>query len=586
MYRNLETHSFCVHNRRLWLFLLFIVILSISLTHLTVGCGNYTTTLEQREVTISSEQTSQVEKTRLTEAEITSSPVLQHTPKDYIIETGTDIPSNLNPLLVENDASRRVTDNMFDSLLRVNAVSAALEPGLAVTWEFSEDLSTITFGLRSGVLWHDGKPFTAKDVEFTFDSIRHPASQSPLRANLVNVKHFSAVDAHTFIVTLKQPVCSALYAIGQIPIISQSYFEATNPDLQSDTAANLYLEQVVGTGPYRFKSRLPTGEIHLERTEGYFGGVPQILEWVYRPAADPSQILNSLQAGETDLALIPAENIQPLQQIERFRFITSPRAEYYVLMLNNKHPFLKDVRVRQALAHAIDRVQLVQELLGGYGQVIESSWLPGHWAYSNPDISFPYDPERANHLLEEAGWTDSDGDGLLDQDGELLQVSISVNAENDLRKRIALAVQQDWIEVGVSAEIHFVEFHTLVEELFAPDFDTVVFSWPIHQDPDQHLLWASAESELEGTFNFVSYANPVVDEALMQGLIAPACEPELRVRAYQTAISSITSEEPYIFLFVPQDILVVNRQVSGLEVGPYAGWGWNIENWRLNTNAE
>jgi len=586
LHQTSDASSFHDPNPRVSPFVLAAIVFSISLVHLASGCDSRSPSVEPLETPTSSGQVIQSEGMQPPEIENVPSPTAQHAPRDYLVEVGVDIPDNLNPLAPENRAAQRVTENMFDCLLRVNAINAAPEPGLAASWEIGEDVSSITFHLRPGISWHDGQPFTAKDVEFTFDSIRQPASESSYRANLANVKHFSATDSLTFVVDLKSPDCSTLYAVGQIPIISWRYFNTINTTGQNEPAANLQLDQVIGTGPYRLKDRLPNGEIRLERNESYFYGIPQIPEWVYQPVNNQIQILYSLRSGQADLALIPVEGIPTLQATGQFRFVGFPQARFYALILNNKHPFLNDVRVRQALAHAIDRAQLVQELLGGYGQVIESSWLPEHWAYAKPNMSFPFDPERAAYLLQEAGWVDRDGDGLLEKDGKKLRVNISVNAENDLRKRIALAVQQYWINIGVSVEIHFVEFNTLLEKLFAPNFDAVVFSWPIHADPDQHLLWASSEGDLQGTFNFMSYANPAVDEALSQGLIAPRCDPKLRAQAYQTAISAITSEQPYILLFVPQDILAVNRRVSGLALGPYAGLGWNIESWRLDTDVQ
>lgn len=586
MRQDSDASPFCDHNPRAWPLVLTATVICVSLAHLTVGCEGHSPNSASQESTPSGQQSPQVEETQPAEPESTLTPTVRYVPREYIVETGIGAPDNLNPLAEQNDASQAVTRKVFDSLLRVNATNAALEPALAAAWEVSEDFSSVTFHLRSGILWHDGQPFTARDVEFTFESVEHAASVSPYRANLVNVRSFSATGSHTFVVDLKSPDCSVLYDIGQIPIVPRHRFENASAASQEDTSANLHLDQPVGTGPYRFKDRLPTGEVHFERNESYFAGVPQVPRWVYQPAADQAQLLDSLRSGQADLAIVPAENAQELQQSERLRLLAVPQATFYALALNNKRPSLSDVRVRQALAHAINRAQLVQELLGGYGQVIESSWLPDHWAYARPDIAFAYDPNRASLLLQEAGWVDSDGDGLLERGGNKLQVNISVNAENDLRKRIALAVQQDWVAIGVSAEVHFVEFQTLLEKLFAPNFDAAVLSWPIHQDPDQHLLWASQESELESTFNFISYSNPIVDEALQQGLTTPRCDPKLRVQAYQTAISAIIEDQPYIFLFAPQEILAVNKRVSGLVPGRYARIDWNIENWRLDEEAQ
>ena len=586
MRQDSDADPFCDRNPKAWPLILAAMVICVGLSQLAAGCEGRSSNFASHQSTPSGQQSLQAEETQPVEVESALTPTARYVPREYIVETGIGAPDNLNPLADQNDASRTVTRKVFGSLLRVNATNAELEPALAAAWEVGEDSSSITFHLRSGVLWHDGQPFTAEDVEFTFESVEHVASVSPYRANLVNVKSFSATGSHTFVVDLKSPDCSALYDVGQIPIIPRHRFE--NPDAVSQNAAvaNLVIDQPVGTGPYQFKDRSPTGEVYLQRNESYFAGVPQVAEWVYQPVGDEAQLLDNLRSGQADLARIPADRVHELQQADWLRLLVVPQAKFYALALNNKQPALQDVRVRQALAQAINRTQMVQELLGGYGQVVENSWLPDHWAYARLDIAFAYDPNQAGLLLQEAGWVDGDGDGLLERDGNKLQVDIAVNAENDLRKRIALAVQRDWINIGVSAEVHFVEFQTLLEKLFAPNFDAAVLSWSVHQDPDQHLLWASQESELEGTFNFISYSNPVVDEALQQGLTAPRCDPKLRAQAYQTAINAITREQPYIFLFVPQEILVVSERISGFTFGPYAHVGWDIEDWRLDLEAQ
>ena len=546
---------------------------------LSAGCASHPDLPDTMTPTIAPEQPAE----HAISPETVGQPEATTPDRPYFVEAGTSVPCSFNPLLPENDAAQRVVENVFDSLLKVNAETASLEPSLATQWSVSEDGLTITFHLVTDTLWHDGKPFTAEDVAFTFESILNTSLDTPFKAKLVGVDEYYATAPHTFVVTLNKADCSMVVSLGQIPIIPQHLFTIENDDGSSDTALieDISWEHPIGTGPFKFTERFATGEVHLQSNVGYFGGPPHTAEWVYLPFADTQQILSGLREGEIDLAPISPQEVPYFQYDDHVQIVAFPDSEYYALMINLKHPLLNDVNTRKALAHAIDRQQLVQKSLDGYGHVVDSAWLQNHWTNTLAAPPMDYRPERAKELLGQAGWADSDGDHLLDRGGKPLQIDIAVNSENELRKQIALAVQQDWIEVGVSAEVHFVEFYALLEKLFAHTFDVAVFSWPIHPDPDQSLFWASEEAELQHDFNVIAYANPAVDEALLEGLIAPSCDPETRARAYQQVISAIEQDQPYIFLFVPQRIIAINRRLVGLRPGPYSNLNWNVSEWAL-----
>ena len=548
---------------------------------LSAGCVDHVGT--------SGTATAIVPETASTEQSIAPETMSQPEPalpeRPYLVEAGTLVPTSFDPMLPKNGASQRVVDNVFDSLLKVNAETASLGPSLASDWSISEDALTITFSLTEDALWHDGEPFTADDVAFTFEAILDTSLDTPFKANLVGVDEFYAIDRNTFVVTLTSADCSLLVKLGQIPIIPQHLFVTgvDNGSNNTDLLEEVSWEHPIGTGPFKLKETLATGEVHLEANANYFGGVPNIAEWVYLPCTGVQQILTGLREGGIDLAQISPQEALYFQHNDNVRMVTFPESEYYALMINMTRPSLIDTGTREALAYAIDRQRLVEELLDGYGQVVDSSWLPSHWVNDPADPPVHFSPERAVDLLEQAGWTDNDGDHLLDRDGEPLQINIAVNAENERRKQIAFAVQRDWIDIGVSAEVNFVEFYALMEKLFAQTFDVAVFSWPMHPDPDQSLFWASAEAELQGDFNVVSYADPAVDEALLAGLTASSCDPRARIQAYQQVITAIEQDQPYIFLFAPEQVIAFSQRLTGLKPGPYANLSWNISDWALET---
>lgn len=389
------------------------------------------------------------------------------------------------------------------------------------------------------------------------------------------MKSFYAPDAQSFVAVLSRPDCSALYGIGQVPILPRHLVSGHDARAQAfNTTAP------VGTGPFKFESRLPDEGVQLGRNERYFAGAPQLPQWTYRPISDTQRLLGDLEAGLVDLAPVPRDAVGSISATGPVSVAAFLQPEVYAVVLNALYPPLADAKTRQALARAVDRPRLLREVLDGRGRLLDSSWLPGHWASADPLTSTEHSSESAQRLFSEAGWEDTDGDGLLDRNGVPLQIGLSVNVENPLRKGAALAVQRDWIENGVSAELHFVDFPALVEKLFAHVFQAAIFSWPVHPDPDQNQLWASDQAEKYVGFNFSSYSNPTVDEALASGTAAADCDRAARAEAYRRVMAELARDQPYVFLFSPETYVAANSQLEGVRPGPYADLSWNISQWR------
>lgn len=511
---------------------------------------------------------------------IPTSPPARPTPSPerlaQIIEAGPDSPTVFNPLLPESASAQRAIDNLFDTLLGVDARTAALEPHLASSWDMSTDNLTVTFHLRADVTWHDGQPFTARDITFTFDAIRKTDAAPLLKARLAAITGFSAPDDRTVVVAFGRSACPLLSEVGQIPILPRHLLEGKE---LTDTSFNT--QAAVGTGPFRFGQRDLSGGVHLLRNDHYFLGAPRFEEWVYRPISDTLTLQAALKSGDVDLAAISPADAAALEKETSLRLLAYSQPEYAAVILNTIQPTLSDVRVRQALSYAIDRRRLLDETLGGRGTLIDGPLLPGHWAYSAATETHDYNPARARQLLAEAGWEDTNGDGLLEKDGALLRMGLSVNGENALRQNIALRVQRDWLSIGVAAEVQPIEFPSLVERLFGHHFDAAVFSWPVHPDPDQTRFWASDQNALWSGFNVASYANTEkVDPALQAGREAGACSPQNRAPAYAQVQAALAADQPYIFLFAPTAYVAANNRFEGPLPGPYASLSWNIVHWQ------
>lgn len=484
------------------------------------------------------------------------------TPRPQIVvEGGLGQVHTLNPLL---DPHGPLADKLFDSLLRLNPEDGSLEPGLAENWRASG--LTFTFTLRSGVSWHDGRAFQAEDVAFTFSAVQALGERSPLAPALTTVESFSAPDEKTFVVNLKKKNCAALYNLGLIPLIPRPEGE-DNP---------------VGTGPFLFEGRTEDGGIRLRRNQHYYRGAPRLEEWLYRPAADENALLAGLRAGKIDVARL-REGEREMEREAEIKIYRYPRvgADYYFIAYNNEHPILSDRRARLALAHALDRHRILDEALGGAGELLPLGLPPGHWALPE-NLSPPdFDPEKARQLLTQAGWQDKDGDGIREKEGQPLNLLILANAENPIRRKVAFLVRGYYQAVGVGAEVGILDWTAFLENLFIHRFDLAVFSWPLELSPDQMALWHSAEIQPGRGFNFVSYDSLRADILLEAGRSVAGCDAQICKEIYRKLYQQIAKDLPYDFLFATDEFLAVSHRIAGPAPSPFAGPFWNVGEWRL-----
>jgi len=491
-----------------------------------------------------------------------------------VVEGGLADWVTLNPMLADDPTSLAIIELLFDRLLAVDPQTGSLRPGLASSWQVSADGLTLTFTLRDDVLWHDGQPFSAADVEFTFKAIANPAVGSPRRqADFSLVEEFKAIDDTTFVVTLVDADCSILYDLGSVSIVPRHILGA------DDNQTSHFNANPTGTGPFMFGEWVVGDHVTLLRNPSYWGEVPQLDAWTYKVVANEETLLAGLEADQLDVIPLPLGDLTSVEAAGRFQIHRYPANEYYFIGYNTDHPILGDVRVRRALSQAVDRQRLLDRILGGQGQLLETGLLPAHWAYPQELVSYPFDLARAAQLLAEASWVDSDGDGIRDRDGEPLILRLTTNGGNPTREAIAILAQQYYLAVGVAAEVELTWWGNFLENTFTHDFDVVIFSWPLALDPDGWELWHSSESVLDSGFNFVSYHNPRVDELLLQGLRVPQCETARRATIYDEIATILAEDQPYTFLFAPYNLIAVNERVGGVAPSPFAGLHWNLADW-------
>jgi peptide/nickel transport system substrate-binding protein len=462
---------------------------------------------------------------------------------------------------------------LFDSLLAYHRRgptgspdSGAPQPHLAEAWTIAGNSQTITFTLRSDAGWHDGQPVTADDVVFTIKSARDPVLDSLYGPQLGHVTEVSAPDDGTVVVSFDEPHCPSLTVLGELPILPQHLLAGSDPNIESFGSAP------VGSGPFVFVGWTPGGEVHLARNDEYWGGVPYLDALSYRPFENATDLGHALESGQIDVALMPPGRLPDFTlSSPSFSVYRYSAPEFLFVAFNGDHPVLSDQRVRLALSMAVDREQLLGQALDGWGELIAGSLPSTHWAADSALRPPAYDPDGARQLLAEVGWTDSDGDGWLDQDGERLRLPVRTNGGNQLREDVATLIASYYRAIGVDASAELVVWGALVDDLFTHDFEVIVFAWPLQAEPDQSRLWLSTEDEVGSGYNFVSFADETADRLMQEALAVPGCDPTLRAERYRQIQRLLAQERPYDFLFVSYATVLSRPGVYGVTAGPFAG---------------
>lgn len=481
-------------------------------------------------------------------------------------------PSNLLPVLASDSASSDINGLVYNGLLRYDK-NLQLEGELARSWEVSPDNLTITFHLRNDVRWHDGQPLTSEDVLFTYRLLVDPAVPTAYADRYLQVVKAEAPDPLTFRVTYGQPLASALVS-WMFPIHPKHLLEG------QDVTKSPLARKPIGTGPYRFVEWKSGEKVVLEANGDYFEGKPYIHRVVYRIIPDPSTMFLELRSGGLDLmGLTPlqyarqTDNLAFKRRFEKYRYLDF---SYTYLGFNLRRPLFQDVRVRQALAHALNKQELVDGVLLGLGTAATGPYKPGTWPY-NPHVKqYEYNPAKARKLLAEAGWRDTDGDGILDRDGRPFAFTIVTNQGNDARTKSGEIIQRRLQEVGVSVKLRVIEWASFIKEFINPgDFDATILAWTITPDPDAYAVWHSSKTG-EGELNFIGFKNAEVDRLLEEG--RHTLDQQQRKRIYGRFQEILAEQQPYVFLYVPESLPVVAKRFHGIDPAP-AGIMHNFIHW-------
>ncbi len=496
---------------------------------------------------------------------------------DSLIEASIGDVSGFIPNITSDSASHEVASLVYSGLLRrdrhLNIVG-----DLAESWEFSRNCLALTFHLRKNATWQDGKPLTADDVLFTYEAMIDPKTPTAYKEDFLAVKSAEVLDPHTIRFLYGKAYAQALDSWEMWILPKHLLASYVREGRLREAPQNRF---PVGSGPYRFSEWKSGEKVVLTANADYYAGRPYISRVVYRIIPSQATIFLELKAQGVDYApkltaiQFKRQTDYPAfrKAYDKYRYAGNA---YTYLGFNLRDPRFADRRVRQAFAYAIDKHELIEGVLLGLGQEATGPYKPGTWAY-NPNVRrYPHDPARARALLAEAGWKDTDGDGLLDKDGKPFTFEILTNQGNDERKKVAELIQSSLKEIGVGVEIRVIEWASFLKEYIKKRrFDAIVLGWGIGIDPDQYEVWHSSKMGPD-ELHHISYANPEVDRLLEKG--RSFCDKKDRLPYYRRFQEVLAEDQPVIFLYFPDALPVVSSRVRGIEPGA-SGIQYNFPEW-------
>jgi peptide/nickel transport system substrate-binding protein len=451
-------------------------------------------------------------------------------------------------------------------------------PDLAESWSLAEDRVTYTFRLRSDIRWSDGHPITAADFKWTFEQARNPDNGYPYAQNLETIVSYEAPDPRTLVIKLNAPLAIGLENADAIRPLPRHVWERLdwndpnrNPEIMAPSVAS---------GPFKLLEWQRDSHAIFVANDLYYKGRPHLDQIIVQIVPNRQMAFERLRAGEVDLAEIEPEHYEQVRRLEHLAIYEwwPAAASWSYLGFNLRRPHLQDVRVRRALAHAIDRQLIIDRIQYGLAQPIYSTFTPVCWCY-NPDVpKYEYDPARARELLAQAGWRPGP-DGVVARDGQRLRLRILYGPNTSkVRERIATLAHEEFRKVGVEVELQGLEWAAFLQAIKSPpfDWDLIVLGWSSSVDP--HWMYQVWSEKAIPALNAVGYVNKRVEELFDQG----AREFDLeRRRAVYREIQQILSEDaPYIFLTMNKAFSPINKRVGGIEVTPL-GLRHNIERWYI-----
>jgi peptide/nickel transport system substrate-binding protein len=446
------------------------------------------------------------------------------------------------------------TNVISEGLTRWKADTLEVEGALATSWDTDAQARVWTFNLRQGVRWHDGRPFSAEDVKFTFDLIRNRNVRAAAAGQVPTLEGVEVVSPTQVRMTFSQPNASLpLMLAYRMPIVPKHLLEGQDPN--QPTA---FIEKPVGTGAFRFASAASGQHWTAEKNPDWWGGAVQLDSVVFRIMPDANTVIAQLRTGDVDVALIRPQQATALRGTRVAVQSVEQPSVYYISLLNQKPPF-DDVRVRRAMNHAIDRAGLMRAVVGEYATLANGMIAPSIESYNGAVTNYGFDQTRARAILAEAGWAMEGGRWV--RGGTPLTVELTTSTGVIGGPQIAQIVQQQLSQIGVPATINMVDFRDLWLGVFDGRFQTSVEYLNLQPSPDVGNALSCGASQ-----NRFQYCDRELDQLFLQA--SATTDAAERARRYAQIQERVAANPPGIFLFYPQEVRAVADRVKGFPANP------------------
>ena len=495
---------------------------------------------------------------------------------------------NLNPL-TSNEAMAAAFNGYCNSTIgtRNHARPEIWEPLMADSFTISPDRKSYRIKLRKGILWHDvvdpdsGKKYTdvevtAHDFKFFADAVKNKdVNCAPLR---VYYHYLDSIEIHNdyeFTVKWSKAYYNSLSAtLGMSPLPRHFYAPEGKFDGKKFNDDHRRNRMIVGCGPYMFHKWDKGRRLILKRNPRYFGirykAAPAIEYLVFEVIKHPNTRFQALLGGKLDwLGLLPDQYINRTGteefkkgKLKKFCYLLP---QYNYIGWNQKNPLFQDKRVRQALTMLVDREKIRKEIYRGLAETALSPFMPGS-AFLPAELKpFPFDPRRASELLRQAGWRDTDNDGILDKEGRKFSFTMMQIAGSSIQQRMMPMLKESFAKAGIDMKIRNVEWSVYVQNLNTRNYDVCCLGWSSSFDPDLYQVWHSSQTANEGS-NHISYKNPELDKMLEEMQVT--FDMKKRIETGRRIARLLHEEQPYTFLFFSNSLTALSGRYRNVRLFP------------------
>jgi peptide/nickel transport system substrate-binding protein len=518
-------------------------------------------------------------------------------------------PDRLNPITSTSASSRYIQNCIFSRLLEFDPLTMKLVPQIATalpTIELLEKGSykggmSLTFEIDPKAVWDNGSPVTANDYIFTIKAIKNPlvnaGSLRPYYEFIAEIV-IDPKNPRKFTIFSHEPYFLAEESCGDIHILPEYIYDPTKtmrkftlPDLSEKNKSTLEKDKdiinfanafndskfdrevIVGSNAYQFVEWTTGQQVVLERKKDWWGekkdGIQYPKKLIYKTVRDQSTAITLAKEEQIDVlrGILPQKFVELNEDPEftkKLNFYSPPQFAYYYIGINTKNPILSDQKVRRALAHLVDRASMIETLFNGLATITNGPISP-YKSYYNKDLkSIDFDVEAAKKLLAEAGWKDSNDNGILDKmiDGKTVELKLryKYNQGNEIRKNIGVLLKEEAQKVGIEINLEVREWVVFLDEAKRRDFDLICSAWshgPGLDDPKQ--IWHS-DSDTEDGSNRVGFNNKEADKIIEE--IRTTLDEEKRTLLYMRLQEIIHEELPYIFLCVPSERIMISKRIK------------------------